>query len=587
MPERSPLFQVVGRIEALLLASFLLALFGTAASRVHSFDLFWQLQSGRYILQTGEFIYRDIFSLAADAPRWEHCWLHDILFYGAYTLGGYAAISLFKGVLLTVTAGAALAVTRLRGGSAASFLLVAPAAIFLTRGGWLERPQLWTFLLFVVLLFILERYRRRPGAFIWLLPVLVALWSNLHAAAVLAFPVVGAFLAGLGVERLLGRPVPQGGDFRRLLLACGAVFPAALLTPYGWQTIETLIYAPSLGEASGMSTQLFNMDWRATTFQGNPIFFYALGIAAVLLALSGRKLRPGDLFLLAGLGWMGVTLERHTTFFYLACAALLPLYVDMAAATAGRLLPEKGREAVRVLSLAPAVLLALYFILPAVQSTGFFDTGLRQWHYPVKAAEFVRSERLPRNLYNTYDWGGYLMWTLYPDHLVFWDGRSDSIEMFDNGLRVMRGDPGWDEILRRYGVRTVVTKTCTMDTGERYPLLDRLRESPEWTLVFADVSALVFVRDDAVPAQWLARHRLPASRIDDTILSEATLLTATQPRRYRGWWEIARIHWNRHEYREAFEALEKHLSHAPEGGHHPQAETYFRLLYPLMRAGNK
>lgn len=575
-------FRPLRHVETLLLAAFLLLLLGTAASRVHSFDIFWQLHTGRHILQTGEFVYRDIFSLAADAPRFEHCWLHDILFYGAYLLGGFHGVSLLKGILVAAAGGAALAVARLRGASAGAFLLLAGPALFLTRGGWLERPQLWSYLFFLLLLLLLEAYRRRQGRFIWLLPPLVALWANLHAGVVLAFPVLAAALVGLGAERLLGRAVPAGRDLRRLLLAFAATLPAALLTPYGWQTLETLLLAPSFGDASGPSTHLFNMDWRPTTFAGSPLFFYSLGIAALLLAVSGRRARPGDLFLLGGLAWMGLTLERHIPFFHLAAAALLPSCVDrLGGLVAGRL-PGAPPALLRFAGLASALLVAGYFAAPAVRATGFFDTGLREWHYPVKAAEFVRAERLPANLYNTYDWGGYLMWTLYPEHLVFWDGRSDSAEMFDHGLRIMRGDSGWKETLDRFGVRTVVTKACTVDTGQRYPLIDRLRESPDWTLVFADVSALVFVRADAVDPQWLARRRLPDSRADDTVLSEAALLAEAEPRRYMAWWEIARIRWNRGDYRQAFDALEKHLSYAPEGKRMAQAEAYFRILYPMM-----
>ena len=79
---------MLARIERIVALLALTILCGVAVSEVHDFDLFWQLQSGRYILQTGSWIYRDIFTLAADAPRFEHCWLHDLIFYGAFRLGG-------------------------------------------------------------------------------------------------------------------------------------------------------------------------------------------------------------------------------------------------------------------------------------------------------------------------------------------------------------------------------------------------------------------------------------------------------------------------------------------------------------------
>ena len=65
-----------------------------AMSPIEAFDTFWQLQSGKYIWRTGNFIYTDIFSLAFDAYRLEHCWLFDIILYISYITGGYALIGL-------------------------------------------------------------------------------------------------------------------------------------------------------------------------------------------------------------------------------------------------------------------------------------------------------------------------------------------------------------------------------------------------------------------------------------------------------------------------------------------------------------
>ena len=569
------------RAEWGLVCLGLVSLLGVAASQVHSFDIFWQLQSGRYILETGSFIHRDIFSLAAEAPRFEHCWLHDLIFYGAYRLGGYEAISLLKGALVLAIGSLTVATARGRGASVPAILLISVPAILNTRGAWLERPQLWTFLFFCLFVLLLEKYRRQPGAALWVLVPLMVLWANLHAGSILAVPILAAYLGGEGVTRVLGRSELSALDYRRLWWVALTLPLAMLCTPYGMETLKTLVMAPLLGTASGMSTQIYNMDWRPTTFAGAPGYFYAVGGVFLLLLTGWKRFAATDLFLLGGLAYMGFGLERHGTFFFLAAGALLPRYVD---AIAGYLPPMKTK-ALAVLRLS-VLFLAIAGIVtvarPAWRDNGFFDTGLRRWHYPVEAATFVAENHLPKNLYNTYDWGGYLMWTLFPDYQVFWDGRSDSVEMFDLGLTVMRGDQGWRGILDRFEVNTVVSKACTVDTGQHYPLLDRLREDPAWALVFADQSALVFVRRSAVDSVWLLANSLAAERIDDTILSEATLLTGVNAGRYMGWWEMGRILMARKDYPAAFAALGKHLSHAPAGGHVPAAENYYRILYPMM-----
>jgi hypothetical protein len=579
-------------LEKSLLFLSLLILLGIAVSEVHSFDVFWQLQSGKYMLQTRSFIYTDIFSLAADVGRFEHCWLHDIIFYGGYLLLGYAGISLLKGTLIFATAAVLVAAARLRGASYLSILLLAPAAFFLTRGGWLERPQLWTFLLFAVFILVLERFRQTGGNIVFLLFPLMVLWANLHAGSVLAFAVAAAYLVGEGGSVLLKRSALPKGAFPKLVGVFALLGVASLITPYGTMVLKTLLHAPSLGGGggptssgglSGSITQIFNMDWRATTFFRDPFFFYLVGLCGALLLLGWRRLTLSDLFLLGGLALMGFKLSRHTPFLFFGAAAILPLYADAAVQPLIRRTGKNLRLGLRLGGILAACWIFFHFAAPAYRTYGLFNLGLREWHYPIEAAEFVREHKLPRNLYNTYDWGGYLMWALYPDYLVFWDGRSDSVEMFEQGLQVMGGHPRWEGILDRFEVKTIVTKTCSVDTGQHYPIIDLLRQSPKWALVFADESSLVFVRDDAVDPGWLKRHRLPDHRADDSILSEALLLTRVEPGRYNGYWEIARVYLLRKEYQKAFDALERHLAYAPPGKQNPSAEYYYRSLYPLIR----
>lgn len=572
--------KLLERSAQVLLAATLVVLAGVAVSPVRSFDIFWQLATGRHILDTGIVLRQDLFSLASEVPRWEHCWLHDVLFFLTYKIGGYAGLSILKGGLLLLTAVVLVAVARIRASSWVSVVAVLPAAMLLGRGGWLERPQLWTFLCFALSVLVLEKYILRGGRIILALPVIAMFWANLHAGAVLIFPVLLAYLCGEAL-RLIGRPSPL--QKRRLLVistATLAVGLATVINPYGTQLLETLISAPSLGADSGVLFQLHNMDWRNTTFQANPFFFYALTATALVVAAGWRRLQPRDLFLLGGLALMGLKLERHTTFFYLGALALLPAYIDDILARA-RSFSRKLEFAGRGLLLLAALGSIFWFYPSALRENGFFKAGLREWHYPVEAADFVQKHDLPANLYNTYDWGGYLIWALYPEYRVFWDGRQDSAQMFELGYHVMAAQPGWQQLLRRFGVQTVVTKACLIDTGQRYPIVDALAHSADWRLVFADESSMVFVRAQSVAEAWLKKHELPVSRVDATVLSEASLLVTDNPQRYLGWREIYRIHMQRGNHARALEALREYLNRTPVRD--PGAERDFVLL--SMRLG--
>jgi len=566
--------------EKLLFGAGLLGLFAVASSRVRAWDLFWQLRSGAYMLAERGFIRRDTFSLAADAPRWEHCWLHDILVYAAYLLGGYAGISLLKGGLVAATALTLAAAARRSGGSWGTLLLLGLPAVLFTFDGWLARPQLWSFLLFALFLLLLEDFRQSGSRRIYLLIPLLVLWVNLHAGVILAFAVVAAYLVGDGAALLLGRLDLSARTWRRLPVAAAALLPAALANPYGLAPLRALFSQGNLGAGSGMDALVYNYDWQPTTYAAMPAFYWAMGLALLLLLARWRRLPLAHLLLLAGLAFMGLKLKRHVPLFFFAAAAILPPYLDAALAPLQRWCGSFGRGAMRVILVVAALTAVGWTGYPLYRRDGFFDVGLHPWQYPVKAAEFVRAQRLPGNLFNSYTYGGYLMWALYPEYRVFFDGRQDDPALFRKGLQVSYGIIGWDRVLDEYQVNTVVTAACTVFPSERYPLVDRLVADQRWALVFSDEISLVFVRKAAADPAWLTRLELPRSRAYETVLSAATLLAEENPARYNAYWEMAQVYMDQRKFPEAFAALRAYLSLAPKPN--PAAENYYRQMLPIF-----
>lgn len=573
--------KILTRLEIAGLVLALGAVLAIAISEVHSFDVFWQLQSGRYMAETGQVIRTDLFTLAPDAARYEHCWLHDMVLYGLYHLGGYAAISMWKGAMVAATVCLLIITARIRKSSLISILLLLPL-ITRTSGGWLERPQLWSFLLFSAFLLVLEHHRANGGKSIYALIPLMILWANLHAGSVLGVPVVGAYLAGNLASHLLTNKGIRFPQWKTFCATTALVILGGLCTPYATEFLKTLINAPSLGgklnigESSTPITELFNMDWTPTTFAAEPFFFFAIGVSALLLIISWRKTAPADIFLMAGMALMGFSLVRHIPFFYFACVAILPKHLDNIHDLVAQRLSSSWKNLARLALLVMATLCFWYFYSPLYKTYGLFSTGLRTWHYPIEATRFIEQHQLKQNLYNTYDWGGYIAWQLYPDYRVFWDGRQNSKDMFSLGWQVMAGHSSWEQILDRFKVNTIVSRASTIDTGQKYPLLDRLRAHPDWHLVFNSESSMVFVRSGTISDAWLKRYEKPKEAMDNTILSEAHLMVQYNPNRYMAWWEMAQIYLKRKQYQNAHFALQQHLMRSPNPV--PQARSYYTQL---------
>ena len=108
------IFRLTKYVSILLLGIMLFVVLAVSISEVHSFDVFWQLQSGKYLWQTKSMSHSDLLILAKEVPREEHTWLHSLILFGLHSLGGYSIISLLKGLLVTGTLVCLVTVARVR-----------------------------------------------------------------------------------------------------------------------------------------------------------------------------------------------------------------------------------------------------------------------------------------------------------------------------------------------------------------------------------------------------------------------------------------------------------------------------------------
>jgi hypothetical protein len=107
--------------------------------------------------------------------------------------------------------------------------------------------------------------------------------------------------------------------------------------------------------------------------------------------------------------------------------------------------------------------------------------------FPAAAADYlVESGLAETNIYNHYEWGGYLIWRRIP---VFIDGRTELYgdEFFLSYLQAFEARQNWEEPLDTYGVETVIMPRNSA-------LATVLTASAGWGEVYADDQARIFER---------------------------------------------------------------------------------------------
>lgn len=328
------------------------ALFGVVGA-----DSRWAAALGRAILHRGG-IPSGVPFAAVPTSGW-----HNVPVLGELAFAGLATAAGDRGLLVAQIAAVTIALSGLAaamrrvdatGAGAASALLVVAAGAFPALA--IARLQLFSLALYPLLLLLLHREAEQPSRRIWLLPPLVALWSNLHGAVLVGVAVAGVYLVFCRLPR---EPRTAVGALVASLVALCAT-PALLATP-----------AYYVGVAGSEAAREGVGLWRPLS-PSVPLDVVSLACAAVLLGLAlRRKLRLWEGLCMLALALL--TLHTSRSGVWLLMTAAVP---------AARALPVHGRLRLRTSAVLVSVFLCVAALalargpIPAGASPGLVQRAL-------------------------------------------------------------------------------------------------------------------------------------------------------------------------------------------------------------------
>lgn len=459
-------------------------------------DTYWHLRSGEWEVAHRAVLREDVFSFTQAGEPWiDHSWLSQIILYGAYAAVGDVGLALFTAVFGTV--GMALIYRQMRADPLVRALVMvlgaSAAAVF-----WSARPQMVSFLgCAIVLTLLREKWRGGPD-WLWLIPPLMLFWANLHGGFALGFVLLALAMAGELIHWLIGDesetapPPARTLEGVRPLFKLGAVGLASAVAvcanPFG----PRLLLLPFQTVGVGL-LHAFIQEWATPNFHDRRFWpFLALLLALIVtLARSRRRLDWRELALLIGTGCLALIAARNIPIFVLVAA---PLLADALA----ELLVDRGvhfqldRRPQGVLAFAHAAFLALLVVAGVAYAGSELGQDAlaeaREAILPVEAVAVLQQEAPPGRLFNSYSWGGYILWVAR-DYPVIVDGRTDLYgdAILEPYMDVYLGHPGWADALDESQINTVL-----IERGS--PLAALVESSADWSTLYVDNVAGLYVR---------------------------------------------------------------------------------------------
>ncbi|MFB3903035.1 MAG: hypothetical protein ACE15E_06240 [Acidobacteriota bacterium] len=449
-------------------------------------DIWWHLSTGRWIAQHGTVPSTDPFSEYGQSRPWvAYTWLFDLVVFEAHRLQGAIGIEYVKAALGMIFALALYFLCQRLAGSFGLGVILTILALVSTLPLATPRPWLFTMVFFGLALLLLTRLRNdgRKAA-IWALPLLFALWANLHVQFIYGLILVGLFLMEAIQNRFMRSAERFTGNWRDaklyagILAACAA---AACLNPYGARLYSTVWDYAHQADIYLLIQELSPPNFRSPTHW----LFMGLTLGGFLV-LGRRKATSALPYLLLVFGLCSaLRMQRDAWLAAIAGAAVLAGWPSGRQNDGGEPDPEWTPRFPVVLAVAVA---GLIVILGLARTSGADLEREIPQHFPAGAVRHISSRGLPGPLYNDFGWGGYLTWAL-PNLPVSMDGRTN----VHRPERILRSYLTWGG-QRIWAEDPDLQKARLVLAPRNQALTTILRQDDRFHLDYEDDLAVVLVR---------------------------------------------------------------------------------------------
>jgi hypothetical protein len=502
--EKNPSYFIPSIGQFLFLVVFLVLSFSPAGKNMLAdADTGYHIRAGDYILENRTVPKHDIFSYHSPPLPWTaHEWLSEVVMAVLHRISGLTGVVVFFSFLISLTYALLFRYMRVYKRNIVFDVLIILLALVSSQIHWLARPHIFSLFLMVVWYQLLDAHQNDRDGRLYLLPLIMLLWVNLHGGYLTGFILTGVYFLGNITVYFRSREEEKDRSFRKakyLGYAIVACLLVALVNPYGYRI---LLFPFRL------VTDKYIMDnvneFLSPNFHKPMPFKYLLLVLMGILAISKRPLDFIDVVLVLLFTNMALYSARYIPLFAIVAAPVLSKQAEslLAIAQENRWTSSLKKRAGRIAAIDasaqgygwPTAGALMVVFLVAIGGIEFrFDETIK----PVAAAEFLKKEHIDGHMYDNDEFGDYLIYAAYPQLKEF-----QKFTVFA---------PGWEKIVEKYDIRWFFIGSDSLLT--RY-----LFEKEEWKLIYSDNVANILVKNSEEYRYLIDKYRdvKPVVRKDES-----------------------------------------------------------------------
>lgn len=383
-------------------------------------DIWWHLHNAQFLAEHHSFLRADSYSFTVPGHAWiNHEWLGELPYYLGWRILGLSGIHAVMFVTLTLIFMGILYLSYRESGHYKSSSLATSFVVFFGCVSFGPRTILFGYLYLLLLLIVLQKFRKNGDAPLWTIPLLFCLWVNTHGSWSIGIIFLSFFIASGLIDCEWGSVYSNRWtrtQRKKLLITWIASAGALFLNPYG----ARLVFYP-LDLAFRQRLNIEHVaEWVSINFHDvrGKLVIVLLVVLLLSTIIKPRRWNLGELGIVLFALYSGLTYIRFLFLVAIVIAPVLAKTFDF--------VPRYRRE------LDTPRLNACVILLIAAACIHFWprEEQLEQWvaeQYPEQALSYLRTNTPHGALLNFYLWGGYLNWR-DPEMKVFVDSRVDIFE---------------------------------------------------------------------------------------------------------------------------------------------------------------
>jgi hypothetical protein len=263
-------------------------------------------------------------------------------------------------------------------------------------------------------------------------------------------------------------------------------FAVTFINPSGWH-----LWSTSTGYYGNKFLVDSTIEYLSPNFHNWSTWPFLLMLAVCLVGIGLKtKLQTYEAFLLAGWTILSLYSARNIPLFAIVTAPYaatiiqdnMPQISILQKIESSINSVEKNHKGILLPLLAVGGLLVASVSLKGLIPANNFDPD----KFPVHAVDWLETNPQEGKMFNNFIWGGYILYRMFPQELVFIDGQTDFYgETFTREYaQVMKLEDGWESILTKYDVSWIIVETDR-------PLIPALQNKLNWRIVYQDDTATI------------------------------------------------------------------------------------------------